>query len=162
MRLLTQDVDNYLTHMNNTRLASEMNLAAYYFIYRTVLLDLIVKNLVWKSAFTLRFRKPVPLFSIYKINTKVRINTYKIKKPILIFSTFFKIALFFPDYLLGEKLLVHWAAIFNQRQFCTCGRHVQVCFHWNKWFRRYINGLQEAWSHGRTCCMDLQLGKFFE
>lgn len=113
MRLLTgmcstQDVDNYLTHMNNTRLASEMNLAAYYFIYRTVLLDLIVKNLVWKSAFTLRFRKPVPLFSIYKINTKVRINTYKIKKPILIFQLFLKLRFFlFPDYLLGEKLLVH-------------------------------------------------------
>lgn len=71
---LTQDVDLYLTHMNNTRIAREMDLAAYYFICRTVLADAVNKKVVWKNASTLRFRRPVPLFSIYKINTKVEMN----------------------------------------------------------------------------------------
>lgn len=67
----TQDVDVYLTHMNNNRMAREMDFAAYYSLSRSRLSDVAAKTIVWKNASTLRFRRPVPLFSIYKINTKV-------------------------------------------------------------------------------------------
>jgi hypothetical protein len=69
---LTHDVDMYLTHMNNNRMAREMDLAVYYTFSRSCLSDAMMKGIVWKSASTLRFRRPVPIFSIYKINTKVR------------------------------------------------------------------------------------------
>jgi Thioesterase-like superfamily len=71
---LTQDVDLYFTHMNNNRMAREMDLAVYYTCSRTTCIsDAMMKGVVWKSASTIRFRRPVPIFSIYKINTKVRL-----------------------------------------------------------------------------------------
>ncbi|KAF6199572.1 hypothetical protein GE061_007598 [Apolygus lucorum] len=70
---LTTDVDHLLTHMNNARFLREIDFARADFYQRTGLYGAIRSKggSVCQGSSTIRYRKFIPLFSIYHIQSKV-------------------------------------------------------------------------------------------
>jgi len=70
----TQDVDLVLKHMNNARYLRELDFARFYFYDRLGIYDVISKRggSAVQGASTIRYRRAIPIFTPYKVTTKVR------------------------------------------------------------------------------------------
>lgn len=64
--------------MNNARYVRELDFARFHFYERTGLYDEIKKNKahVLQTASNIRYRRTIPLFTAYKLTTKVSNTTY--------------------------------------------------------------------------------------
>lgn len=71
----TQDVDIFLRHMNNARYVRELDFARFHFYDRTGIYQNIkaVDGHVLQGASSIRYRRTIPIFSAYKVETKVSI-----------------------------------------------------------------------------------------
>ncbi|EFN87768.1 protein THEM6 [Harpegnathos saltator] len=69
----TQDVDLVLRHMNNARYLRELDFARFYFYDRSGIYNSIVKKggSAVQGASTIRYRRAIPIFTPYKITTKL-------------------------------------------------------------------------------------------
>ncbi|VVD02819.1 unnamed protein product [Leptidea sinapis] len=69
----TQDVDIFLRHMNNARYVRELDFARFHFYDRTGIYDNIkaVDGHVLQGASSIRYRRTIPIFSAYKVETKL-------------------------------------------------------------------------------------------
>lgn len=72
----TNDVDIFLRHMNNARYVRELDFARFHFYETTGLYGAIVKNkgTALQSASFIRYRRTIPIFTAYRVTTKVSIN----------------------------------------------------------------------------------------
>lgn len=70
----TQDVDIFLRHMNNARYVRELDFARFHFYDRTGIYENCTKldGHSLQGATTIRYRRTIPIFTAYKIETKVR------------------------------------------------------------------------------------------
>ncbi|KAK9876586.1 hypothetical protein WA026_013965 [Henosepilachna vigintioctopunctata] len=70
---LTTDIDTLLTHMNNARFLRELDFAKIDFFERSDLFRLIRKHKgsICLGATTVRYRRYIKLFSLYKIISKI-------------------------------------------------------------------------------------------
>ncbi|XP_049808460.1 protein THEM6 [Schistocerca nitens] len=69
----TQDVDIFLRFMNNARYVRELDFARFHFYDRTGLYSEIVrrKGHALQGATTVRYRRIMPLLTVYRIDTKL-------------------------------------------------------------------------------------------
>ncbi|CAH0728770.1 unnamed protein product, partial [Brenthis ino] len=69
----TQDVDIFLRHMNNARYVRELDFARFHFYDRTGIYQNIkaVDGHVLQGASSIRYRRTIPIFSAYKVETKL-------------------------------------------------------------------------------------------
>lgn len=69
----TQDVDIFLRHMNNARYVRELDFARFHFYDRTGIYANIkaVDGHALQGASSIRYRRTIPIFSAYKVETKV-------------------------------------------------------------------------------------------
>lgn len=69
----TQDVDIFIRHMNNARYIRELDFARFHFYGLTGLYEGVRKNKggAVQGASSVRYRKTIPIFSLYKIETKL-------------------------------------------------------------------------------------------
>lgn len=72
----TQDVDIFLRHMNNARYVRELDFARFHFYDRTGIYTNIkaVDGHALQGASSIRYRRTIPIFSAYKVETKVSIQ----------------------------------------------------------------------------------------
>ncbi|KAL3266587.1 hypothetical protein HHI36_010751 [Cryptolaemus montrouzieri] len=70
---LTTDIDTLLTHMNNSRFLRELDFAKIDFFERTGLFRLLRKynGTIAVGATTVRYRRLIKLFQLYKIRSKI-------------------------------------------------------------------------------------------
>nr|XP_003702247.1 PREDICTED: protein THEM6 [Megachile rotundata]XP_012138390.1 PREDICTED: protein THEM6 [Megachile rotundata] len=70
---LTQDVDLFLKHMNNARYLRELDFARFHFYDRSGLYAAISKRGggAVQGASSVRYRRAIPIFSPYKVTTKL-------------------------------------------------------------------------------------------
>ncbi|CAK1543212.1 unnamed protein product [Leptosia nina] len=69
----TQDIDLFIKHMNNARYLRELDFARFYFydisgIYKKIL---DANGAVLQGASSVRYRRTIPIFTAYKVETKV-------------------------------------------------------------------------------------------
>lgn len=69
----TQDVDIFIRHMNNARYLRELDFARFHFYGLTGLYEGVRKHKggAVQGASSVRYRKTIPIFSPYKIETKL-------------------------------------------------------------------------------------------
>ncbi|KAL1506291.1 hypothetical protein ABEB36_005683 [Hypothenemus hampei] len=69
----TQDLDIMFKHMNNARYVRELDFARFHFYDRTGIYEEImkIKGHVLQTASNVRYRRTIPIFTAYKINTKI-------------------------------------------------------------------------------------------
>lgn len=69
----TQDVDIFLRHMNNARYIRELDFARFHFYDRSGLYREVIKmkGNALQGASSIRYRRTIPIFSFYKVDTKV-------------------------------------------------------------------------------------------
>ncbi|XP_045493166.1 protein THEM6 [Colias croceus] len=69
----TQDVDIFLRHMNNARYVRELDFARFHFYDATGIYANIkaVDGHVLQGASTIRYRRTIPIFTAYKVETKL-------------------------------------------------------------------------------------------
>ncbi|XP_039749063.1 protein THEM6-like [Pararge aegeria] len=69
----TQDVDIFLKHMNNARYVRELDFARFHFYDRTGIYANIkaVDGHVLQGASSIRYRRTIPIFTAYKVETKL-------------------------------------------------------------------------------------------
>lgn len=69
----TQDVDIFIRHMNNARYLRELDFARFHYYGLTGLYEAVRKHKggAVQGASSVRYRKTIPIFSTYKIETKV-------------------------------------------------------------------------------------------
>ncbi|KAI8428953.1 hypothetical protein MSG28_007558 [Choristoneura fumiferana] len=68
----TQDVDIFLRHMNNARYVRELDFARFHFYDRTGIYANITaaKGHALQGASSIRYRRTIPIFSAYKVETR--------------------------------------------------------------------------------------------
>lgn len=66
-------MDIFFKHMNNARYVRELDFARFHFYERTGIYDEIKKNKghVLQTASNIRYRRTIPIFTTYKLTTKV-------------------------------------------------------------------------------------------
>lgn len=71
----TQDVDIFIRHMNNARYIRELDFARFHFYGLTGLYEEVRRNKggAVQGASSVRYRKTIPIFSAYRIETKVNL-----------------------------------------------------------------------------------------
>ncbi|XP_013187852.2 protein THEM6 [Amyelois transitella] len=69
----TQDVDIFLRHMNNARYVRELDFARFHFYDRTGIYANIkaVDGHALQGASSIRYRRTIPIFTAYKVETKL-------------------------------------------------------------------------------------------
>lgn len=69
----TQDVDIFIRHMNNARYLRELDFARFHFYGLNGLYEAVRKigGGAVQGASSVRYRKTIPIFSLYKIETKL-------------------------------------------------------------------------------------------
>ncbi|XP_041976098.1 protein THEM6-like [Aricia agestis] len=69
----TQDVDIFLKHMNNARYVRELDFARFHFYDRTGIYKNIIeaRGHALQGASSIRYRRTIPIFTAYKIETKL-------------------------------------------------------------------------------------------
>lgn len=69
----TQDVDIFLKHMNNARYVRELDFARFHFYDRTGIYANIkkVNGHALQGASSIRYRRTIPIFMAYKVETKL-------------------------------------------------------------------------------------------
>ncbi|XP_069697361.1 protein THEM6 [Periplaneta americana] len=69
----TQDVDIFLRHMNNARYIRELDFARFHFYDRTNLYREVtkMKGNALQGASYIRYRRTIPIFTAYKVHTKL-------------------------------------------------------------------------------------------
>ncbi|KAB0798963.1 hypothetical protein PPYR_06849 [Photinus pyralis] len=69
----TSDLDIIFAHMNNARYVRELDFARFHFYDRTGIYKAILgkKGNVLQSACIIRYRRTIPLFTMYRITTKM-------------------------------------------------------------------------------------------
>ncbi|KAK9876579.1 hypothetical protein WA026_013959 [Henosepilachna vigintioctopunctata] len=69
----TADIDIFFKHMNNARYVRELDFARFHFYDRTGLYEEITraKGHVLQTASNVRYRRTIPIFTPYKITTKI-------------------------------------------------------------------------------------------
>lgn len=69
----TQDVDIFIRHMNNARYLRELDFARFHYYGLTGLYEAVRRNGggAVQGASSVRYRKTIPIFSFYKIETKL-------------------------------------------------------------------------------------------
>ncbi|XP_026328784.1 protein THEM6-like [Hyposmocoma kahamanoa] len=69
----TQDVDIFLKHMNNARYVRELDFARFHFYDRTGIYENCTKvdGHVLQGASSIRYRRTIPIFTVYKVETKL-------------------------------------------------------------------------------------------
>lgn len=69
----TQDVDIFIRHMNNARYVRELDFARFHYYGLTGLYEGVRKNKggAVQGASSVRYRRTIPIFSLYKIETKL-------------------------------------------------------------------------------------------
>ncbi|XP_073951494.1 protein THEM6-like [Choristoneura fumiferana] len=69
----TQDVDIFLRHMNNARYVRELDFARFHFYDRTGIYANITaaKGHALQGASSIRYRRTIPIFSAYKVETRL-------------------------------------------------------------------------------------------
>lgn len=72
----TNDVDIFLRHMNNGRYLRELDFARFHYYARTGIYNEVRKSGggAVQGASSIRYRRTIPIFTPYKIVTKVRIG----------------------------------------------------------------------------------------
>lgn len=72
----TQDVDIFIRHMNNARYIRELDFARFHYYGLTGLYEEVRKSKggAVQGASSVRYRKTIPIFSAYKITTKVKLK----------------------------------------------------------------------------------------
>lgn len=70
----TQDVDLFFKHMNNARYLRELDFARFHYYDRSGIYSAIVKKggSAVQGASLTRYRRAIPIFTLYKVTTKVR------------------------------------------------------------------------------------------
>lgn len=69
----SQDVDIFIRHMNNARYVRELDFARFHYYALTGLYEAIkkAKGGAVQGASSVRYRRTIPIFSAYRIETKV-------------------------------------------------------------------------------------------
>ncbi|XP_060531749.1 protein THEM6 [Cylas formicarius] len=69
----SQDLDIFFSHMNNARYVRELDFARFHFYDRTGLYNEITqsKGHILQTASNIRYRRTIPLWTVYKITTKI-------------------------------------------------------------------------------------------
>ncbi|XP_063621797.1 protein THEM6-like [Cydia splendana] len=69
----TQDVDIFLRHMNNARYVRELDFARFHFYDRTGIYENITKanGHALQGASSIRYRRTIPIFTAYKVETRL-------------------------------------------------------------------------------------------
>ncbi|XP_014252735.1 protein THEM6 [Cimex lectularius] len=69
----TQDLDLVFKHMNNARFVRDLDFARFHFYDRTGLYEEMVKRKTdaLQAATNIRYRKVIPIFTFYRIETKM-------------------------------------------------------------------------------------------
>lgn len=69
----TNDVDIFLRHMNNARYIRELDFARFHFYDRTGIYENIMaaKGHALQGASSIRYRRTIPIFTAYKVETRV-------------------------------------------------------------------------------------------
>lgn len=69
----TQDVDIFIRHMNNARYLRELDFARFHFYGLTGLYEEVRKRKggAVQGASSVRYRKTIPIFNLYKIETRL-------------------------------------------------------------------------------------------
>lgn len=69
----TQDVDIFLRHMNNARYLRELDFARFHYYFLTGIYEEVKRNGggAVQGASSVRYRRTIPIFSAYRIDTKV-------------------------------------------------------------------------------------------
>ncbi|KAJ9597746.1 hypothetical protein L9F63_011354 [Diploptera punctata] len=82
----TQDVDIFLRFMNNARYLRELDFARFLFYDRSGIYRQIVKNKgnAMQTASSIRYRRTIPIFSIYKIETRSAICIITVERMTVI------------------------------------------------------------------------------
>lgn len=70
----TQDVDLFFKHMNNARYLRELDFARFHYYDRSGIYSAIVEKGggAVQGASLIRYRRAIPIFTLYKVTTKVR------------------------------------------------------------------------------------------
>jgi len=69
----TNDVDIFLRHMNNARYIRELDFARFHFYDRTGIYENIMaaKGHALQGASSIRYRRTIPIFTAYKVETRL-------------------------------------------------------------------------------------------
>ncbi|XP_071452785.1 protein THEM6 [Hetaerina americana] len=69
----TNDVDIFIRHMNNARYVRELDFARFDFYDRSNLYNEVVKRKgnAMQGASNIRYRRTIPIFNVYKVQTKL-------------------------------------------------------------------------------------------
>lgn len=69
-------MDIFWRHMNNARYVRDLDFARFHFYDRSGIYEEIMKRKghALQGATTVRYRRTIPIFTAYKITTKVRIG----------------------------------------------------------------------------------------
>ncbi|XP_063379555.1 protein THEM6-like [Cydia fagiglandana] len=69
----TQDVDIFLRHMNNARYVRELDFARFHFYDRTGIYENITEanGHALQGASSIRYRRTIPIFTAYKVETRL-------------------------------------------------------------------------------------------
>lgn len=72
----TQDVDIFIRHMNNARYLRELDFARFHFYVLNGVYGAIKKNGggAVQGASSVRYRRTIPIFNTYKIETRVSVS----------------------------------------------------------------------------------------
>lgn len=110
----TQDMDFLLSHMNNARYIREADFGRFHFFARTRMLTEIrnTNGHILQGALSMRYRKPIPIFSSYVLKTKVKF--LNIVLILCLKIIFFKV-LFWDD-----------KNIYFEQQFCSSDGFVKA------------------------------------
>lgn len=71
----SQDVDIFIRHMNNARYLRELDFARFHYYGLTGLYEEVKRNKggAVQGATSVRYRRTIPIFNSYRIETKVNI-----------------------------------------------------------------------------------------
>lgn len=70
----SQDVDIFIRHMNNARYLRELDFARFHFYARTGIYGQVKRQRggAVQGASSIRYRRTIPIFTTYKVETRVR------------------------------------------------------------------------------------------
>lgn len=70
---ITQDIDLFIDHMNNARYLRELDMARFHFFISNNIFQEVTKRKGFGllAASSIRYRRPIPVFSSYRIDTKI-------------------------------------------------------------------------------------------
>lgn len=121
----TQDVDIFIRHMNNARYLRELDFARFHYYGLTGLYEEVKKHRggAVQGATSVRYRRTIPIFSAYRIETKV---CFIFIELLQFWCVFFG----FVVNLVGRESHLSWATIHHDvGQLRTSRGNIETVYH---------------------------------